>query len=1014
MLASDPLAALPPAADPYTSPRRDASSLEESAGWSKSGFTAVIFVAVFAAILSSVPARNSDLWMHLFLGRQLAHGEVSTSSVLEIVSGSRPYAAWLYDILCYGVYSAFGGSGLVLAKVALVVALALVVLRLSRRGAGWGIAGGCTTLVLLAMGPRFQTQPATVSFLFFALALYILRPDSAATAARAVTLAILFVLWASIDRGFVIGLGAVGLLWLGHALDLLQATARRRQLVLPIAFIVLLAGAYLVMPEGLRGYLVPPEFTSIASPLAPAALQAMLRSPAGLAYFALLLLGVVSFCSRHTQRSWQQFLPWFGLALLSMANVRAIPLFAVAAGPTLAWHLQSLPTAAGRRPSRRIGGRIIVALAAIGLLVGAWSGWLQTPFESRSWTMVLPAAPEQAAAEVRRWQEEGQLGTGQRTLHLAPATAYAFAWYCPQQPGLLDDRLAVAIRGSTQLPADWHEQLRTARIDHVIVYEPDRERLLGVLAWLLREPEQWPLLYLKGDLAIFGWRDPARRGPGARDPFAERELNLQRLAFQPTRDKRAPRKRTDRTDQEHSWWTLLTRTATAPTIDHDEAMLYLLYAEALLQSSPYRRARDWQLSQAAAVVGAASVTGVPQLPIDTTLHLALVDPPPPQKNGELPPLGWMVAAGQQGFMAAYDDVPPAVLYLAIRAARRALAVNPEDAQAHLVLGESYLRLLYGTRERLWGRRLPELVQLRRTQASTALNRAVSLDPKLAQAHYSLARLYQDFGYLDLALDHYSSYDKLLRAAAPGAEPDSAMEARQPVLSRLTDLVAEHEAAFEEETVNARLLDRALAAYRHGLAAKARAILLESDVAAFGSQGLRLELELLLRTGRSNAVVEWTSPDQKATMGGATYHWLRVQALAAGGDYALAQEECDYLADDARGGENLEPWQMIALLVGQAVLDEQPVGATVGSLAWRSLGRLKLYNRTLSLAKDLRQVANARVFRGLLALEQGNMEEAEVTFRLALAFWKDDDAAATGSGFDFNGRPVAEAALQWLP
>jgi hypothetical protein len=215
-------------------------------------------------------------------------------------------------------------------------------------------------------------------------------------------------------------------------------------------------------------------------------------------------------------------------------------------------------------------------------------------------------------------------------------------------------------------------------------------------------------------------------------------------------------------------------------------------------------------------------------------------------------------------------------------------------------------------------------------------------------------------------------------------------------------------------VNVRLLDRALAAYRHGLAARARAILLDSDVAVFGSQGLRLELELLLRTGRSNAVVEWTSPDQKATMGGATYHWLRVQALAACGDYALAQEECDQLADDARGGEGLEPWQVIARLVGKAVLDEQPVGATVGALAWRSLGRLKLYDRTLSLAKDLRQIANARVFRGLLALEQGDMEEAEVAFRLALAFWQPDDGVATAAGLDFNGRPVAEAALQWLP
>jgi Flp pilus assembly protein TadD len=64
----------------------------------------------------------------------------------------------------------------------------------------------------------------------------------------------------------------------------------------------------------------------------------------------------------------------------------------------------------------------------------------------------------------------------------------------------------------------------------------------------------------------------------------------------------------------------------------------------------------------------------------------------------------------------------------VRAARRALAVNPDDAQAYEVLGESYLRLIRDTRERAWRSRLPQLVQIRHVQASAALNQAVLLNP----------------------------------------------------------------------------------------------------------------------------------------------------------------------------------------------------------------------------------------------------------------------------------------------
>src|SRR5207248_3342242 len=83
-----------------------------------------------------------------------------------------------------------------------------------------------------------------------------------------------------------------------------------------------------------------------------------------------------------------------------------------------------------------------------------------------------------------------------------------------------------------------------------------------------------------------------------------------------------------------------------------------------------------------------------------------------------------------GFLSLRDQGPAEALLLAVRAARRALAVNPDDAGAYLLLGEAYLRLARQTREQGWRTFLPVLADIRRVQALTALEQAVLLRPDL--------------------------------------------------------------------------------------------------------------------------------------------------------------------------------------------------------------------------------------------------------------------------------------------
>ena len=87
--------------------------------------------------------------------------------------------------------------------------------------------------------------------------------------------------------------------------------------------------------------------------------------------------------------------------------------------------------------------------------------------------------------------------------------------------------------------------------------------------------------------------------------------------------------------------------------------------------------------------------------------------------------------------------------------------------------------------------------------------------------------------------------------------------------------------------------------------------------------------------------------------------------------------------------------------------------TLPDLVWRALRGMEFRNRLGGLAQRMANEADATVLQGLLALEVGEVDEAEVAFRLALLFWRDEAAAAAGGGLDFGGRVVAQECLKWL-
>jgi hypothetical protein len=156
-------------------------------------------VLLLAFLVSSFPARNSDVWQHLAAGRLLARG--------EYVFGEDPFCyttegsywanhAWLFDLGLYQLYQAAGGAGLVLAKALLVTALAWLMLRVRReQGPGW-VPPACVALALVAMSPRLLLQPAVLSYFLLGLAFWLLWRG--AHGRRGLAVVLLCALWVNL------------------------------------------------------------------------------------------------------------------------------------------------------------------------------------------------------------------------------------------------------------------------------------------------------------------------------------------------------------------------------------------------------------------------------------------------------------------------------------------------------------------------------------------------------------------------------------------------------------------------------------------------------------------------------------------------------------------------------------------------------------------------------------------------------------------------------------------------
>jgi hypothetical protein len=1052
-------------------------------------------VLVLAFLTASFPARNNDVWFHLATGRLLAEGQFSFGDDPFAYTTGQVYWAnhsWLFDLGLYELQGLVGGTGLVVLKALLVTVLAWLLLRVRRDGT-W-LPALCTTLAVLAMSPRLLLQPACVSYFLLGLTFWLLwrphvQPQEGSRRKKEATafglrwppsawVLVVFVLWVNVDEWFLLGPVLTALFWLGERL---QGQRRTPLWLVPAGLAVCLLNPYTF-----HAFTLPSQFAEavwgsglrqdvrfqalIASPWQPKFLHAAARlNAAHLAYFVLTGLGLLSFVlHRQALRGWRLTV-WLPFALLAAWQTRAIPFFAVVAAPVTALNLQDF--LAGRRqaavsaPAVLLGalaGRFVLVLGLLALLLLTWPGWLAGIGREGAhvaWEIQAEPTLRRTAETLHAWRRRGLLPGGERVLALSPEVAQYGAWFAPGERHFFDQRFqlfagvaedyAAVCRallpglvpdGAEEPARDWRRVLRDHRVGIVVFYDQDRsQRLSAVLGRLAGDPGHWTLLQVTGRAVIAGWNEA--RPPGAFAPLA---FDAERLALgrQDERARQAlpaaPEQGPEKLPPRRDFWARLASPPAPSSWESDAATVYLHDFEASKAVELQRRHRSYLSAFAASLAGQpAQSSAVPQVALQVFLARTFLAQ---AGKGES-----LVPVRDLGpFLAPLVEQSPALPLLAVRAARRAVAANPEDGNAWLRLGQAYQRLRDDTCERSGEGLLPPLVLLRHVQIATALEQAVRLNPDLEDAHRGLAFLYGGANYLDLALEHRRQELRLTRRAGRRpAENDDEFADRLEFLekdtAKLEQLVEDHRqryAAVSRQLQGDRLR-KAAVALELGLARLTlEDILLPTPADLLGEAGMRLELNLLLSQGRVEDVrailndpalrakkIGLGSQDIPAPPGlnrgplypfpyvWPAYDWLHVLQSAAVGDYARAREDLRSLHAERRvGRERLRQQQRT---FNRRVLALVPGLLSGPSPFWpaytaRGLGYLLAERAALQTGEPIlrAQQADLYVLEGLLALEQGSPAAARSAFTRAQQLC----AQPPGPSVPFAGGPIAAGYL----
>ena len=300
-----------------------------------------VFILLLAgALLSGTRMLNtdSDLGRHLTLGNYiLTSGRIPTQDILSFTRAgqSRPPYEWLAQVLFALSYRILSLDGVVLLTSAAIAAAFAVVYLDSVRRSNWPILAMFIALwAAAASSLHWVSRPHVFSFLFFAVWLAMLDRVLRGEHQPVWQFPALMVVWANTHGGFIFGFLAYAAYLVGWLIGYL----RKPSLVGPGHKLLIVGGASLV-----ASLITPDLWGNWAATLNNRSTYILSHTaetmPLNLALFntwpflGLLALSIGLMLLNQKRLAAAHALLLGGLALMSFAMARNVPLFVVAAAP---------------------------------------------------------------------------------------------------------------------------------------------------------------------------------------------------------------------------------------------------------------------------------------------------------------------------------------------------------------------------------------------------------------------------------------------------------------------------------------------------------------------------------------------------------------------------------------------------------------------------------------------------------------------------------------------------------
>ncbi len=1012
-------------------------------------FLAFIVLAT-AFLAASYTARNSDQWPHYAVGRAIVKGEYSFGTdPLSFVTSTRTWVNhnWLVDVGSYFLYNAdTTGSTIVAVKAALFALTFAVLLMIRKPGQAiwpWVIA---SALAVLAATPHTGLRPAIVSAFFLAVTLYVLlgREWKAGSWVNVIGLGVLFCIWANCDTWFFLGPLCVLLVLIGEWLQPILAKGSPKGIPTGLLLKALGIGviACMVNPHHVRVWQIPQEFgiglpasvktdsqfRLIALPtfdrdffLARAELGKNLNVAA---FAVLLFVGGVILALAYGRQRISHTLLWIVFAFLALMHFRSILFFAIVAVPLLATAITELTNritlgSVSNMTTRflLLGATVARMLAVPALLAfaaAAYPGWLHPPISDPvyvnrvAWAVEPDAGLARTAELLNGWRDSGKLPDNYRGLILNTDLANHVAWFSTKEKVFANSRFGFhlpeledwmkvrkALVNRTGVdetdPAAIREVCRKYDITYLVITatsQPPREVDLVPVGQLTQQNGGFAMWHVDGRAIVLG--DMA-------SPLATQPV-FAKLAFDPVGLACDPALETNLVPEPPRPMATLVKAPELldafflppPKVLPVEVLDSIIYQSlaANIRNGEMQFHKDvWAGNLAAAVVNPI-VAYVASRPNQQT---TLITPPPTSDR-----------------CVAYQ-------LLALRAARRAVAANPDNPDTYLALARAAGGFVA----------LPGISDQERAEQSVAglrryLDRLPPIDklpPNIALSTFERARelseRYRAVGFIDLeqrALTEAREYLRRGIELVPDpAEKKKLIEQFDKILADATNRLALVNDPFEQLISNAKpdvaqlvnaavqrkLFARAMDEFQKAVEAKRD--LGPNALASFDTIVLMTRIQLA--SGRVEDAVngleaieneiktfsETANPDPR--MGAQLANRQRQPQETMWrltGNYAKLGElyESD-MQQQAKMPEEMKRLIRTAL-VGELLTSMQLTGvsaphASIGGYAMGYMGM----QVEMSVIGGWDQQANFYLSRGLLSLQEGKIGDAERRFRQTL-------------------------------